>query len=255
MKKIIISLALSMFVHCLCFSQNDSQNLVKIKEELENAISHDLSLDKLQAVEKKLEHHAHQNPNSLFAHYYLAYANNQMAYRLSDKKTQLQCLDKAILHLDKSIQIDKEFAEGYILKAVVYNFMMGLRPGKVIILNGKFRAALSRAKRIEPNNPRAYIASGIFSYYAPEAYGGGITKAQAEFLKCVELFDSYKPVNTLSHNWGKDEAYGYLAQIAIKTDHTKDAVDYLKKALIVNPNDVANKSLLDKLTINGGRTK
>jgi hypothetical protein len=68
---------------------------------------------------------------------------------------------------------------------------------------------LSKAKQLNPNNPRLYYLEGAGIFGTPEQFGGGKTKAKPVLQKAVELYKADQP---LYPRWGQKQAEDMLAQ-------------------------------------------
>jgi hypothetical protein len=70
---------------------------------------------------------------------------------------------------------------------------------------------LSKAKQLNPNNPRLYYLEGAGIFGTPEQFGGGKSKAKPVLQKAVELFKADQPKPLYPH-WGQKQAEDMLAQ-------------------------------------------
>ena len=70
---------------------------------------------------------------------------------------------------------------------------------------------LSKAKQLNPNNPRLYYLEGAGIFGTPEQFGGGKTKAKPLLQKAVELYKADQP-KPLYPRWGQKQAEDMLAQ-------------------------------------------
>jgi len=70
---------------------------------------------------------------------------------------------------------------------------------------------LSKAKQLNPNNPRLYYLEGAGIFGTPEQFGGGKTKAKPVLQKAVELYKADQP-KPLYPRWGQKQAEDMLAQ-------------------------------------------
>jgi hypothetical protein len=72
-------------------------------------------------------------------------------------------------------------------------------------------AALEKAKKYDPNNPRIYYLQGMSIFGTPEQFGGGKEKAKLVFQKAVDLYKTFQ-VKPLYPDWGRKEAEDMLAK-------------------------------------------
>ena len=71
---------------------------------------------------------------------------------------------------------------------------------------------MTKAKTLDPTNPRPVMLEGQAKFFTPEAYGGGKPQAKELFTKAMQLFDQFKPNNELSPTWGKAATNYFLSQ-------------------------------------------
>ena len=71
-------------------------------------------------------------------------------------------------------------------------------------------AALQKAMKLNPNNPRSYYLQGMSLFNTPPQFGGGKDKAKPVFEKAVTLFNAEQPTG-FSPRWGKQQAIAQLA--------------------------------------------
>lgn len=166
-------------------------------------------------------------------YYYLALANSVRAADMMNRDAQKELntlTDESIKYLDNCITIKPEFPESYILLAEFYGIRMYLEPFSGISYNTRIEELFSKAKNLDPGNPRLLLISGITDFYTPANYGGSIDSAKMKILMAISLFPSYKLKSPLYPDWGLKECWFWLAEIAEAQDSLKLADFYRNKA-------------------------
>jgi tetratricopeptide (TPR) repeat protein len=240
------------FIYGTCKSE---ESIVRARTILYGAI-HAFDQKKMIEAESLFERILSADSKIWIAHYYIALADECISHTFyTDNGKREQYVNKGIEHLESCIKMKKDFSEAYILLAGLYGIKMGFDRFSVISLHSKISAALNKAKKLEPDNPRLYLIRGRSSFYTPEIYGGGLKKARNELNKALELFPKYKVEKEIYPDWGHDEVYSYLGQIAVREEQFEQARLYYSKALEINSNNTYVKykliPLLEKaMTVN-----
>jgi hypothetical protein len=151
--------------------------------------------------------------NEWSTNYYAAYAKIIASFIVQDSKKKDLFLDEAEKYLEKIKAIDSQNDETWILAALITNARIsvdgqnrGMQYGAV------FNQYLSRAEKINPDNPRIYYLKGSSLFYTPEMYGGGKAKAKPLFEKAKELFAKEVKTSVLKPIWGEKQNLDYLKQ-------------------------------------------
>ena len=154
-------------------------------------------------------------------YYYSAVSNVMMGYMLnngtpgSGNSTQTdQIADKAESMINKAEAVEKENSEIYCVKKMIATLRMMADPMTRFQTYGPMAAeALSKAKSIDPKNPRVYMLEGQDKFYTPEQFGGSKTEAKALFEESVRLFETNKPKSSIDPRWGLGQVKYFLAQV------------------------------------------
>jgi tetratricopeptide (TPR) repeat protein len=222
------------FIYGICKSE---ESIIRARTILYEAIQ-TFDQKKMIEAESLFERILSADSKIWIAHYYIALADENISHTFySNNKKREQYVNKGIEHLESCIKLKKDFSEAYILLAGLYGIKIGFDRFSVISLHSKISAALNKAKKLEPDNPRLYLVRGRSSFYTPEIYGGGIKKARNEFNKALELFPKYKIEKEIYPDWGHDEVYSYLGQIAVQEEQFEQARFYYSKSLEINNNN------------------
>lgn len=113
--------------------------------------------------------------------------------------------------LDKASALSKDNAEIMILQKMIHSLKMMVDPQSRFMSEGMLAAdALSKAEKLDPENPRITLMKAEDTYFTPEQFGGSKTKGLELFQKSLDQFKVYKPKTTLDPNWGQSEAEYFL---------------------------------------------
>ena len=152
--------------------------------------------------------------------YYAALCNVMNGYMMSStggggNTTQSdQIADKAEVLLNKAEAIEKENSDIYCIKKMIATLRMMVDPQTRYQTFGATAAeALSKAKSLNPKNPRVFLLEGQDKFYTPEQFGGSKTEAKALFEESLILYASGKPASPIEPQWGKRQVNYFLAQV------------------------------------------
>jgi tetratricopeptide (TPR) repeat protein len=120
-------------------------------------------------------------------------------------------------------------------RAAFYGFRIGINSWYVTMYGFKCGNSAEEAKRIDPNNPFAYVQLANVKYYQPEIMGGSKAKAMDYYLE-AEKFYLKQNSSDLKNNW---LYLNVLAMIAITYSEFEEydkAKVYYEKMLVLQPN-------------------
>lgn len=148
-------------------------------------------------------------------YYYAAHATIEKG-RTQMRTGNLSDLDamaaEAQKSLDKASELSKDNAEILILQKMIHGLKMMVDPQGRFMSESMLGAdALSKAEKLDPENPRISLMKAEDIYYTPEQFGGSKEKGLQMFQKSVDQFKVYQPKTSLDPTWGKGEAEYFLA--------------------------------------------
>lgn len=150
-------------------------------------------------------------------YYYAALSSIQKGRTMmrDGKTSELDAVaDEAQKSLDRAVALNPENAENYILTKMVHSLRMMVNPQQRFMSEGMLAAdALSKAEKLDPENPRITLLKGEDTYFTPEQFGGSKVKGKELVSKSLEQFNVYKPKTALDPNWGKQEAEYMLSMM------------------------------------------
>ena len=147
-------------------------------------------------------------------YYYAAHTSIEKGRNLmmTGKMDQLDAIAmEAQTALDKAAELSKDNAEILILQKMIHGLKMMFDPQARFMSEGMLGAdALSKAAKLDPENPRITLLKAEDVYYTPEQYGGSKAKGLELFQKAKDQFVAYQPKTALHPNWGKGEVDYFL---------------------------------------------
>jgi len=128
----------------------------------------------------------------------------------------------------------RPLAETAALLARIQGYMSALYPRLAADLGAKARGYRAEAERLGSGNPRVWLLRGQGSFYTPELHGGGMTNAEQQLGRAVDLFREDAPPALLP-SWGKAETYAWLGQLYARSGRVADARAAYEMALELEP--------------------
>lgn len=238
--RIFVLFILSMLTLMNLSKGNTDSTLIMHRSDIKKAYN-SMNKDQLLSLQNKLEGVLKHDSTKWLVHYYLGLINMYRALinfvndpgQTTAENQKL--ISYGISELDKCKKLSPDFSEAYVLSAYLYGFLISLDPLKGTVLNAHISDNLQHAKLLENNNPRIYLVLGMNYYFTPPAYGGNIDSAKIYLQKAVELFNTYQLIDPAYPDWGYEETYAWLGQIALAQDSVKQAESYYHKALEIYP--------------------
>jgi tetratricopeptide (TPR) repeat protein len=123
-------------------------------------------------------------------------------------------------------------AETHALLAMTMGRMIGLDQIYSPTLGPLIPKEMNAAISMGPTNPRVWLLRGIQSFYTKPEYGGGLSVAETQLNKAIELYATDNPTPP-GPAWGKAEAYVWLGQVFQKQNRIAEARAAYNSALTV----------------------
>ncbi|HEX8426712.1 hypothetical protein [Hymenobacter sp.] len=221
-------------------AQSRGQNVLT---HIQSKLTWHTPTDSLQLVAKALDELRTAQPNA-YLNYWGAFAQYHLYFRAGPDKARAEaCLEKGIDLLEA---VPTKTAEHYALLSL----LQGLNLEFASFLTVAFKANTTKenaekAVTLAPGNLRAHYARGVNDFYTPKQYGGGKV-AVAQLLKAVAAPEKPDP-NPYAPNWGKADAYCYLAQAYQAAGQLDLARKYATEGLAKYPGHGRLKGLLAKM--------
>jgi hypothetical protein len=138
------------------------------------------------------------------AWYYAAFYNLVINFQDSVTERRVKYISLAKKQIESGLKIKPDETELLVLQVMLYYAEMSVDPMKGITLLGEANEILSRAKAINPDNPRIYLEEAEAVYNMPPEFGGGRKKALPILLVAREKYEKFTPVDPMAPDWGKD---------------------------------------------------
>lgn len=182
------------------------KNVAELETAMEKGTLPDLaaSFERIADAEK----------NQWLPYYYAAYCNVMLAFIEQDKSKTDGIADKADQLLKKAEDLaGGENSETCVIKSMIATAHMMVDPQSRFMQYGQASAMqLTKAKSLDPTNPRPVYLEGTTKFHTPEQFGGGKALAKPLFAKALEMYDKFKPASELHPVWGKGATTYFLAQ-------------------------------------------
>lgn len=186
----------------------------KIMTEKIAKIDQSKTLDDFTALSNDFTRIGDKEKTQWLPYYYAAHTSIEKGRNLmmTGKMDQLDAIaTEAQTALDKAAEISKDNAEILILQKMIHGLKMMFDPQARFMSEGMLGAdALSKAAKLDPENPRITLLKAEDVYYTPEQYGGSKAKGLELFQKAKDQFVAYQPKTALHPNWGKGEVDYFL---------------------------------------------
>jgi hypothetical protein len=180
--------------------------------QLENAVAKlntATSISDYQQLANEFGRMAAAEPTQWLPVYYAAYSNAKIAFLQKDPDRAAQFSNLAEEQIKKAEAIvkpggnQKELAEVY----TVYSFINRSRVEADPMVNGRkygptAGAQLTKARQLDPTNPRALYLDGLVKFKTPAMWGGDKKKAKELFEQALKQFE-VKPASAVAPQWGR----------------------------------------------------
>ncbi|MBG8555629.1 hypothetical protein [Hymenobacter guriensis] len=170
----------------------------------------------LKQVDAKLERAASVKPQDWLPRYYQAYARVVTCFvSKEDGDAKDKYLDQAETALAQARKLGGDESELLVLEAYLGQGRLMVSPmTRFATYGSQVAAALSKAKKLNPANPRLYLVQGNNVYHTPEMFGGGAGAAKLLYDEANARFAVFKPASALAPNWGERQLKARLASYA-----------------------------------------
>src|SRR3954464_991533 len=147
-------------------------------------------------------------------YYYAAYCQVMNSYMDADKSKTDAIADKAEQLIKKAEEVNGgENSETCVIKSMIASSHLMVDPQTRYMKYGQASGLeISKAKTLDPSNPRPVYLEGQSKFFTPEQFGGGKPQAKELFTKALQMFDQFKPASELHPSWGKAATNYFLQQ-------------------------------------------
>ena len=206
-------------------------------QELESASSHGLQGTVRRLIDRLAERSSSPQAE-LMDHYNLAFGQYRLVGLLMEGREHAgerdDLLEQAQELLERALEMDDEHVESLSLLSAVIGLRIGDSPVRGMRLGPHSSAALGKAARLAPDNPRVVLQRGVSSLHMPKMFGGGIDKAEEALRRAVALFADQAD-DAPWPNWGRLDALAWLGQTLAKQGRIDEARAAYQQALAIEP--------------------
>ena len=193
-----------------------AQNEKYLSAMKSNIVQLDSAYDasKLSELSNNFERIAEAEKTQWLPYYYDAYCKVMNSFMEHDKSKNDAIADKADQLIKKAEEINGgENSETCVIKSMIASSHLMVDPQSRWMQYGQSSSIeITKAKTLDPTNPRPVYLEGQSKFYTPEQFGGGKPQAKELFLKALQMFDQFKPGSELHPTWGKGATNYFLAQ-------------------------------------------
>jgi hypothetical protein len=216
MKKRFLSVA-AVLIAITSFSQ--SEKYTKAMEQLVPAIDTTMNVDGLTNLANSFQRIADAEKNQWLPYYYAAFANVSAAYMMSMGKMGMAdktdpIADKAETLLNKAEELSKDNSEIYCVKKMIASLrLIGDPQNRYMTYGPAAEEALTKAKRLNPTNPRVTLLEAQDKLFTPEQFGGSKVEAKKLFEEAIKKYEAFKPETSIHPAWGLKRAQYFLSDM------------------------------------------
>lgn len=211
MKNVIIAMLL--LIGTFAFAQSAYK---KAMTEKATKVQQHLTADEFTALTNDFVRIGDKEKTQWLPYYFAAFGTIQKGrLAMNEGKTaELDPIaDEAQKYLDKAAELNKNNAEVFILQKMIHGLKMMVNPQQRFMSEGALAAeALSKAEKLDPQNPRITLMKAEDTYFTPEQFGGSKTKGLELFQKALDQYKVYPVKSALDPSWGKAEAEYFIAK-------------------------------------------
>jgi hypothetical protein len=185
-------------------AQNDDKYISAMKKNF-TMLDTAQTMSTFQLLSNSFERIANAEKDKWLPYYYASYLLTISTFMDTVVEKKDTYLDKADLLLAIADSLEPNNSEVYTIKAMISQGRLIVDPQTRWMKYGPmFSNFISRAKELDPTNPRPDFLQGQSVLYTPEQFGGGKEKALPILKEAEEKFKNFKPQSELHPDWGEE---------------------------------------------------
>ncbi|HYE58485.1 MAG TPA: hypothetical protein VD948_08260 [Rhodothermales bacterium] len=177
--------------------------------------------------------------NAAFAHYYAGLAlYHQVSLVRDDEATQLRLINEAITHLEAATNQRRNFADALALLSIALGRKVMLHTASAFTQGPRIGQLMSRARRLEPSNPRVAYLEAVALYSRPKLLGGDKVRGLEALQRAAVLFEQEGATGTreaLLPNWGREDVQAWIGLAHLEAGRLAEADVAFQRALALVP--------------------
>ncbi|MEK7726889.1 MAG: hypothetical protein AAB354_00685 [candidate division KSB1 bacterium] len=204
-----------------------------------------------QRFEKLLQTERISRHDSLAAwtHYYIAFANWQLAFvTMGNRKEALQLVEGALAHLATATKLRENLPEAYAVMRRCQYWVFTLDRSRGRSIFAESNAALQKAQALASTHPVVMLEEAIDFFYKPPQAGGDQQKGAERFQAALREFEARKQMEPTQARWWQATAHMMYGQTHLALGKTEEAEQEFQAALKFEPNYDYVKSVMQPMT-------
>ncbi len=167
-----------------------------------------------QLIANSFERIANAEKDEWLPYYYASYLLTISTFMDSVAERKDPYLDKADLLISIADSLEPDNSEIFTIKAMIASGKLIVDPQNRWMKYGPiFSNMISKARELDPTNPRPVFLYAQNILYTPEQFGGGKEKALPIFKEAEEKFKNFEPESELHPDWGEEVLKSTLESI------------------------------------------
>ena len=172
------------------------------------------SLNSFQAIANSFERIANAEKDKWLPYYYSAYLLTVTSFIDTVAERKDTYLDKAEQLAMVADSLEPDNSEIYTLRGMIAQGRLVVDPQNRWMKYGPLSSNyLSKAKELDPTNPRPDYLNGQSVLNTPAQFGGGVEKALPILKESEEKFKNFEPESSIHPNWGENMLLQVLQSI------------------------------------------
>ncbi|HYE59512.1 MAG TPA: tetratricopeptide repeat protein [Rhodothermales bacterium] len=182
---------------------------------------------------------ASDRANAAFAHYYAGLAlYHQVSLVRDDEPTQLRLINEAITHLEAATNQRRNFADALALLSTALGRKVMLHTASAFTQGPRIGQLMSRARRLEPSNPRVAYLEAVALYSRPKLLGGDKARGLEGLQRAAVLFEQEIATGireALLPSWGREDVQAWIGLAHLEAGRLSEADAAFQRALELAP--------------------
>ena len=215
MKKMVLMMVVSVLTISM-FAQ--SEKYIKAMEKIVPDVETTTTAAGFTALANSFQRIADAEKTQWLPYYYAALCNVFAVYYTEGGPSGMgtaadPIADKAEALLNKADELKKDNSEIYCVKKMIASLRLTVDPMNRYMTYGPAATqALTKAKQLDPDNPRVYLLEGQDKFYTPAEFGGSKEEAKKLFEQAKNKMEAFTPESSIHPSWGKAQVEYFLSQ-------------------------------------------
>jgi hypothetical protein len=192
----------------------DDEKYLKAMEQNIGMIDTASSLESLINIANRFERIAVTEKDKWLPYYYAAYHLAISCFVDTVKEMKDSYLDRAEHFIEIADSLQPDNSEILTIKGLLAQGRLVVDPQNRWQKYGSLASTyLSKAKELDPGNPRPDFLNGQSVLYTPEQFGGGKERALPILKEAEKKFKSFEPETPIHPKWGEKQLMDILASM------------------------------------------